>query len=882
MDAARLQALFASQCVPCGLWKPLHASGSSWRIHGEGSPDARIVLVGEGPARDESTKGRVFVGRAGRLLDRALRLVKLPRQEIWITNVARCWPRTDSGSTRKPKTDELEYCRPYLDQELARLARKRVIVALGETATKQLLGPKALQGGITENQGRVLWSEAFQCWVVITVHPAFALRKPNELFWVITDLIRAQRVLEHGGPQTPRQAAYTVVRSLDQLAEARTQLLRSEYIVFDTETNGLHPTKSRAHIYSLCGREPGQSLDQLRAWVIPRYLQGMTPAWGPSGIRVVDATLREILLSEIPKGGTHLAFDIQMSLSTIGVWPRAIRHDMGIAHHLFNNHLPPRAHGLKVMSDLYTSLGRYDDPLDRWLIEHGHVQKGGRADRGAVWLAPDEIVHPYAAADVVVPHHLTPLFEEKLRRERLWDVYQDERIPLLQEYAGMDREGIRIDEPKLDAMSVDVSEILGRIETAVTEIVEHPINLNSSQQLARYLFSERDLPVFDRTATGAPSTAEHVLKEMTSLDPVPALVLQYRTFQKLKGTYISGNDEEVKGLKSAVDPDGFARPSTRLTVVETLRLATGGAIAPHLMPLPIPVWHCPAHGRYNLKECCPFSIRSVLAIRSLYIPDDPEQYCLVSADFRQQEFILMCLAAKETKMEEAILDGGEDAHLYTMRQVFKRTRDEFFFPNGDARSESLAAEFKRLRRNSKNSNFASLFLVQPKKLAKMNEVSIEEATHQLERFYEELPNVRLFQQETIAELRRTGRVIGLFQAYRIIPGIYSDDFWDQAEAERQGVNFVIQNAGAHVMIRGFLRLAKFWRGGRGPWQRADFPARVKWTVHDEVVALVRRDLVEQAKVDMTRFLAAPHRELIGGCGIPRGLPVDVKALEAWE
>ena len=84
------------------------------------------------------------------------------------------------------------------------------------------------------------------------------------------------------------------------------------------------------------------------------------------------------------------------------------------------------------------------------------------------------------------------------------------------------------------------------------------------------------------------------------------------------------------------------------------------------------------------------------------------------------------------------------------------------------------------------------------------------------------------------------------------------------------------------MFRGLIRLAQYWRGGRGPWQRADFPARIKFSVHDEVVALCRRDWAEQGMADMRRCLTQAHKELIGGCGIPRGLPVDVKALEAWE
>ena len=200
---------------------------------------------------------------------------------MWITNVVGCWPQTETGATRKPKTTEIEFCRPYLHRGIMAHARRRVLVTLGETATKTILGPSGIEGGITENQGRVVWSEPYQAWVVITVHPAYAARRPQELFWIQTDLRRAQQIVEHGAPEPPLLAQYTVVRSLDQLAEARSQLLRSEYIVFDTETNGLHSTESRAFAFSLCGREPGQALGDLHAWVIPRYLPGLRAGLEP-------------------------------------------------------------------------------------------------------------------------------------------------------------------------------------------------------------------------------------------------------------------------------------------------------------------------------------------------------------------------------------------------------------------------------------------------------------------------------------------------------------------------------------------------------------------------------------------------------------------------
>jgi DNA polymerase len=103
-------------------------------VPGEGSCDARIVFVGEGPGADEDTQGRPFVGRAGQLLDKILKAMDLERNDVYICNILKCRP----PDNRDPKPDEIFHCLPYLQQQIE-IIEPDIIVALGAHAAKTLL-----------------------------------------------------------------------------------------------------------------------------------------------------------------------------------------------------------------------------------------------------------------------------------------------------------------------------------------------------------------------------------------------------------------------------------------------------------------------------------------------------------------------------------------------------------------------------------------------------------------------------------------------------------------------------------------------------------------------------------------------------------------------
>jgi DNA polymerase len=181
--AARLAALAEAvgRCRRCPLYRTRTRA-----VVGDGSPEARLVFVGEAPGREEDLQGKPFVGAAGQLLTKMIQAMGLRRDDVYICNVLKDRP----PGNRTPLPEEVEACLPFLQEQLA-IIRPRVICALGAVAAKALLGPHA---AITKIRGRVLDHQGIP--LVPTFHPAYLLRNPSakKLAWI--DLKRVKQLLE--------------------------------------------------------------------------------------------------------------------------------------------------------------------------------------------------------------------------------------------------------------------------------------------------------------------------------------------------------------------------------------------------------------------------------------------------------------------------------------------------------------------------------------------------------------------------------------------------------------------------------------------------------------------------------------------------------------
>lgn len=153
----------ACECDRCEL-----RAGCSGVVFGEGNPNARIMLIGEGPGGDEDRLGRPFVGKAGRLLEQILGAVKLDRfTHTYIANVVKCRP----PENRAPRPVEARQCLPWLYRQIE-LVSPVIIVLLGSVALQNLIEPAA---SITKMRGRWLVSKS-GIKIMPTYHPAALLR----------------------------------------------------------------------------------------------------------------------------------------------------------------------------------------------------------------------------------------------------------------------------------------------------------------------------------------------------------------------------------------------------------------------------------------------------------------------------------------------------------------------------------------------------------------------------------------------------------------------------------------------------------------------------------------------------------------------------------
>jgi uracil-DNA glycosylase len=163
----------ASTCTRCELYRR-----ATQTVFGEGRPGAHVMLVGEQPGDREDIEGHPFVGPAGRLLVDALESAGIGRSNAYITNAVKHFKFEERGKRRihkRPSSSEIQACHTWLEQEL-RLVRPRVVVCLGATAARAVLGRTVTIGSV---RGQVL-DGPDDMPTVVTIHPSAVLRAPED------------------------------------------------------------------------------------------------------------------------------------------------------------------------------------------------------------------------------------------------------------------------------------------------------------------------------------------------------------------------------------------------------------------------------------------------------------------------------------------------------------------------------------------------------------------------------------------------------------------------------------------------------------------------------------------------------------------------------
>lgn len=444
----------------------------------------------------------------------------------------------------------------------------------------------------------------------------------------------------------------------------------------------------------------------------------------------------------------NLKFDYKV-LKQYNVTIEGAMFDTMIAHYLLN---PDGRHGMDYLSEIYLNY----KPVSIETI----IGKKGK-NQGNFRDADVDTQTQYAAEDADVTFQLFELFSPQLKKENLEDLFYKVEMPLMEILAKMELEGVSLDLNWLQKESQDLENDLRNLEAKIFELSEEEFNMNSPKQLGDILFEKLQLdPKAKKTKTGQYQTSEDVLQKLVSKHDIIKYILEYRTYQKLKSTY-------VDALPSQIDKvDHRVHTNFSQTTAATGRLAS---VNPNLQNIPIRT----LRGQQ---------------IRGAFVSGEGKK--IISADYSQIELRLIAEISDEENMIKAF-QNGEDIHASTASKLFKIPIEEVT---------------KTQRSQAKTVNFGIIYGQGAFGLAEQTGLSRTEAKQMIDEYYKSYPKLKEYMAEQVKKAREIGYVETILGRKRHLKDINSNNFVVRGHAERNAVNAPIQGSAADIIKLAMIKI----------------------------------------------------------------------------
>lgn len=395
---------------------------------------------------------------------------------------------------------------------------------------------------------------------------------------------------------------------------------------------------------------------------------------------------------------------------------------------------------------------------------------------------------------------MAQLFEQRMEKDGLLELFRRLEMPLLPVLAGMEQSGVAIDAAAFRAFLDDVQGQLDQLTAHVYELAGTQFNIRSAQQLGDVLFNGLGLPAPRKTKGGQASTSQQTLEKLAGQHPVVDSILQYRKLEKMRSTYLDP-------LPRLVDPQGRIHTTFNQKATATGRLSSSN---PNLQNIPV-------RGPLGKR------------MRSCFIAGPGR--LLVSADYSQVELRVLAHVSQDPALLEAFRNG-EDIHARTAALVYDLPPDQV---SPDQ------------RRNAKTINFGLIYGMGAQKLAQELKISTAQAKDFIARYFERLQGLKEFYEGVEASARKHGFVTTLGGRRRLLPDINSASGQAAALARRQAINTVIQGSAADIIKLAMLAVARDER-------LRELDACLLLQVHDELLLEVPADAAEEAGALVARLM----------------------------
>jgi DNA polymerase-1 len=685
----------------------------------------------------------------------------------------------------------------------------------GVLAAKAELKPKQREGLETATDAETGWLDLTRRLVTVVTDLNLPLH-PKDLAYKGIDEAKARETFKELGfqsltkeftataAQSHSERRYRAAASIKDVEEAVSAIRALGRCGLDTETTNIEATRGhlvgislawkaneglyiplghlKAPTQDTAGALPGllpdsglaeADLDLQEADPVA-YFEGLKAHLDPRNLAFKD--VRKVLAPlladpAIAKVGQNLKYDL-IVLARHGLPVHGLADDSMVQSFLVE---PGLRHNLDDLSVRH---------LDIKPIAFEDVVGKGRAMKRFDEADFDQAVQ-YAAEDADLALQLADKLGARLQDPGLQTLYREVDLPLVEVLASMERTGVRLDLKVLGQLAEEFGAERERAAARVTELAGEAFNLNSPTQLGKILFEKLKLPVIKYTGkTKAPSTDEETLEELaTEHDAeIARELLRHRQMAKLLGTY-------VEALPQMVNPiTGRVHTKLHQAVVASGRLASND---PNLQNIPIRT----EEGR---------------AIRGAFVPE--KGWVLLDADYSQIELRVVAALAQDPVLLGGF-ERGEDIHRRTASEVFN-------VPMEDVTSDQRSA--------SKAVNFGLLYGQGAFALAANIGVSQKEAKAFIERYFERMPKVAEWIENTKAKAIAEGLVRTHWGRVRSIPELQSSNKQFQAQGLREAVNTVVQGTAADIMRRAMVRLHR-------SLAKHQVRARLLLQVHDELL-----------------------------------------------
>jgi DNA polymerase-1 len=603
-------------------------------------------------------------------------------------------------------------------------------------------------------------------------------------------------------PADPVLGEYSIVDTPEALEALAESLRQAALFGLDTETTGTDPMQ--AHLVGISvSAEAGRASYLPVGHVLSKGQQQLDLA---TVQRVLGPVLADPTIAKV----CHNAkYDLTV-LERHGLPVGGLGDDTMLAAWL----LAPTGRGIGLREQAWQRLG-VEMMETTELIGKGRQQT--TMDKVRI-----ERVANYASADADMTLRLREVLLPELEQHNQTVLYRELEMPLVPVLQAIEMHGVLVDTGYLQEMSRAIGAWIAEVQDKIYAAAGHPFNLNSPKQLGEVLFEELGLPVVRRTKTGY-STDAQVLEELREQHPMVEMLLEYRTIDKLRSTYIDT-------LPLLVNKEtGRVHTSYNQTGTSTGRLSSSD---PNLQNIPV---------RTELGR----------QVRGAFVA--PPGYLLLGCDYSQVELRLLAHVAHDPEMMAAF-HRDEDVHATTAAAVY------------GVPLEQVSYEQRNL---AKAINFGLMYGMSQYGLAARTDLSVDEAGQFIDAYFARFAAVKRYLENTIRRAQETGYVETIMGRRRYFPEL-QNRATNQAvrrAAERAAINMPIQGSAADILKVAMIRL-------HAALQERGLDAHMILQVHDELVLEVAEAELAPAAELVVEIMSSAYK-----LDVP--LKVDVAVGKNW-